>query len=85
MAVTVFFLRYPPTRSATVVQVSTVHYCNTVPLQMQNALNTIKLQKSSVHTAQKKREKKSNLPQLQESQGAVTPSQPSPLYKYLHF
>lgn len=39
-----------------------MHYCNTVPLQMQNALNTIKLQKRkkrppSVHTAQEKRKK----------------------------
>lgn len=41
----------------TVIQVSKVHYCNTVPLQMQNALNTIKLQKISVHTAQKGKRK----------------------------
>lgn len=48
-----------PSKNITVIQVSKVHYCNTVPLQMQNALNTIKLQKISVHTAQKgKKEKK---------------------------
>lgn len=35
-----------------------VHYCNTVPLQMQNALNTIKLQKFSHQCIQLKTKKK---------------------------
>lgn len=45
-----------PVWSTKLIQVLKAHYCNSVLLQMQNALNTIKLQKlPSVHTAQKKK------------------------------
>lgn len=46
------------TLSSTQIQVLKVHYCNTVPLKMQNALNTIKLQKISHQCIQLKEKKK---------------------------
>lgn len=47
-----------PFCSPTQIQVLKVHYCNTVPLKMQNALNTIKLQKISHQCIQLKKNKK---------------------------
>lgn len=77
------FLPTAPFWSSTQIQVSKVHYCNTVPLQMQNALNTIKLQKISHQCIQLKKKKElSNLPdprQYSVSQTRVGPFPPSSL------